>query len=59
MGYASETLRAVLRYLFASVGMRKEGHFRESLWFKGEWVDDVLYAMLRREWLERSRSGDG
>ena len=38
------------------VGLRREAHFRESLWFKGEWVDDVIYAMLRREWQER-RSG--
>ncbi len=36
--------------LFASLGMRKEAHFRESLWFKGEWVDDVIFAMLRAEW---------
>ena len=36
--------------LLERVGMRKEGHFRESLWFKGEWVDDVIYAILDREW---------
>jgi aminoglycoside 6'-N-acetyltransferase len=27
----------------------KEAHFRESEWFKGEWADDVIYAMLRRD----------
>lgn len=41
------------------VGMRREAHFRESLWFKGTWVDDIIYAMLRREWLERSRLENG
>ena len=28
-------------------GFVKEGHFRQSQWFKGEWADDVLYARLR------------
>lgn len=32
--------------LLERVGMRKEAHFHESLWFKGEWVDDVVYAIL-------------
>jgi len=36
------------------VGMRREAHFRESLWFKGEWADDVIYAMLRREWSQNA-----
>jgi RimJ/RimL family protein N-acetyltransferase len=36
--------------LLERLGMRKEGHFRESLWFKGEWADDVIYAILDREW---------
>jgi RimJ/RimL family protein N-acetyltransferase len=32
--------------LFARLGMRQEAHFRQSLWFKGEWADDVVLAML-------------
>ncbi len=36
--------------LLESVGMRREAHFRESLWHKGEWVDDVIFAMLQTEW---------
>ncbi|MBK6735700.1 MAG: GNAT family N-acetyltransferase [bacterium] len=32
--------------LLERVGMRREAHFHESLWFKGEWVDDVVYAIL-------------
>ncbi len=38
--------------LMERMGLRREAHFRESLWFKGEWADDVIYAMLRREWDE-------
>lgn len=36
--------------LLERLGMRKEAHFRESLWFKGAWADDVIYAILEREW---------
>lgn len=32
------------------LGMRREGHLRQSTWAKGEWTDDLLYAMLDREW---------
>lgn len=32
------------------VGMRHEGRFVESLWFKGRWADEDWYAILRREW---------
>ena len=39
--------------LMERVGMRREAHFRESLWSKGEWADDVVHAMLRSEWQER------
>lgn len=33
-----------------AVGMRREGHMVESTWAKGEWSDDLLFAILRREW---------
>ena len=36
--------------LLEKLGMRKEAHFRESLKVRGEWVDDVIYAILRNEW---------
>jgi RimJ/RimL family protein N-acetyltransferase len=72
-GYATEAVRAVLGYLFGTLGLhrvtaliyadngrsvalverlgfRKEGHFRKSARRDGEWVDDVLYAMLDEEW---------
>jgi aminoglycoside 6'-N-acetyltransferase len=32
------------------IGMRREGWLHESTWVKGEWTDDLLYAMLDREW---------
>lgn len=43
--------------LLERVGMRREGHMRESIWFKGEWADDLLYALLAREWAVFPRSG--
>jgi RimJ/RimL family protein N-acetyltransferase len=36
--------------LLERIGMRKEGHFVKSLRFRGEWVDDVIFAMLSEEW---------
>ena len=36
--------------LLRSLGMRQEAHFRESLKLRGEWVDDVIFALLAREW---------
>lgn len=32
------------------MGMRQEAHFKESLWFKGTWADDVVFAILEKEW---------
>jgi RimJ/RimL family protein N-acetyltransferase len=36
--------------LLRRVGFRLEAHHRDSLWFKGAWVDDMIFALLRREW---------
>lgn len=36
------------------LGMREEAHFVEDLWFKGEWSDTGIYAILDREWPPRS-----
>jgi RimJ/RimL family protein N-acetyltransferase len=38
--------------LMNRIGMRQEAHFRESLWFKGEWADDLVFAVLKSEWKE-------
>lgn len=45
--------------LLKAVGMRQEAHFQESLWSRGEWVDDVIFAMLAREWRETHTKGAG
>lgn len=39
--------------LLRRVGMRQEAHFRQSLWFKGEWVDDMVFGILESEWKGR------
>jgi RimJ/RimL family protein N-acetyltransferase len=36
--------------LLERLGLRKEAHFVKSLWFRGEWVDDVVFAVLAEEW---------
>ncbi len=38
------------------LGMREEAHFVEDLFFKGEWADTGVYAILEAEW--RTRLGD-
>lgn len=45
--------------LMKALGMRQEAHFRESLLFRGEWVDDVVFALLAREWRDRRENGAG
>jgi RimJ/RimL family protein N-acetyltransferase len=37
------------------LGMRREAHLHENELFKGEWSDELVYAMLAREWAARSR----
>ncbi|WFE34943.1 GNAT family protein [Micromonospora sp. WMMD975] len=32
------------------LGMRREAHLRENEFVKGEWTDEVIYALLAREW---------
>jgi RimJ/RimL family protein N-acetyltransferase len=41
-------LRAIA--LLHRLGLRQEAHCLESLWFKGKWADDLIFAILRREW---------
>lgn len=36
--------------LLERLGFRKEAHFKESLLINGEWVDDIVYGLLKREW---------
>lgn len=32
------------------LGMRREAHFREHIRVKGRWDEELVYAVLRREW---------
>lgn len=38
--------------LLDRVGMRREGYFRQHVWFKGRWGSEYVYAMLEHEWQE-------
>lgn len=38
--------------LVERIGMLKEAHFRKSLWINNEWVDDLVYAILKEDWPE-------
>ncbi len=40
--------------LASRLGMRREAHFRSNEWFKGEWGDLVIYAILADEWLRKA-----
>lgn len=42
--------------LLRRVGMRQEAHFVQSLWFKGEWADDVVFGILAGEWRRGPRA---
>jgi RimJ/RimL family protein N-acetyltransferase len=35
--------------------MRREAHFVQNEFFKGEWSDELVYAMLNDEWRESGR----
>jgi RimJ/RimL family protein N-acetyltransferase len=47
----SDSIRLIER-----LGFRKEAHFEKSLFFHGEWVDDVIYAITAHEWNRRDPS---
>jgi len=36
--------------LVERVGFRKEAHFVESLLINGKWVDDLIYALIEKDW---------
>ncbi len=38
-------------------GMRREAHLVENEFVKGEWTDELIYAILRREWESSSQPG--
>ena len=36
--------------LVERIGFRKEAHFVESLFINGKWVDDLIYALIEKDW---------
>ncbi len=36
--------------LVERIGFRKEAHFIESLFINGKWVDDLIYAIIEKDW---------
>ncbi|MFL6124935.1 GNAT family N-acetyltransferase [Actinophytocola sp.] len=39
--------------LMTRLGLRKEAHFVKNEFVKGEWTDEVVFAMLAEEWAAR------
>jgi RimJ/RimL family protein N-acetyltransferase len=48
----TDTLNAPAAALLQRVGMRREGHFVENVFFKGAWGSEYLFAVLEREWVD-------
>jgi RimJ/RimL family protein N-acetyltransferase len=42
--------------LLERLGMRREAHHLQALWFKDEWCSEYVYALLKDEWIS-ARSG--
>ena len=43
--------------LLERIGMRREGHLIENIWFKGAWGSEYVYALLKKEWEQNSNPG--
>lgn len=41
--------------LVERIGFRKEAHFVESLLINGKWVDDLIYALIAKDWKNLNR----
>ncbi|WP_041289153.1 GNAT family N-acetyltransferase [Kribbella flavida] len=41
--------------LLRRLGMRQEAHFVRNEFLKGEWTDELVFAMLADEWTRRSK----
>lgn len=39
------------------LGMHREGQLREAVWAKGEWADELCFAILDREWAAQATPG--
>jgi RimJ/RimL family protein N-acetyltransferase len=43
--------------LASRLGMRQEGHLLANEWFKGQWSDEIDFALLEDEWAAQHRPG--
>jgi RimJ/RimL family protein N-acetyltransferase len=43
--------------LLTRLGMRQEAYLRQNEWFKGEWTDEIDFALLADDWATRMRAG--
>lgn len=48
----TDALNAPAAALLERVGMRREAHFHENVFFKGAWGSEFLFAILDHEWRE-------
>ena len=46
----TDALNAPAAALLERLGMRREAHFVENIFFKGAWGSEFLFALLEREW---------
>lgn len=49
----TDALNAPAAGLLERVGLRREAHFRENIFFKGAWGSELLFAVLEQEWPSR------
>jgi RimJ/RimL family protein N-acetyltransferase len=49
----TDALNAPSAAVLERVGMRREAHFVENVFFKGSWGSEYLFAILDREWSSR------
>lgn len=49
----TDALNAPAAAMLERVGMRREGHFVENIFFKGAWGSELQFAILEREWAAR------
>ena len=41
--------------LIERLGFRKEAHLKKSYYLHEEWVDDIIYAKLKTEWVSNDK----
>ncbi len=55
----TDALNAPAAALLERVGLRREAHFHENIFFKGAWGSEFLFAILEREWTDQERRTEG